>query len=544
MHKLFSLTSAKFKRAICLFLVMANIFCSYGVLLAEEIGDTSETTLTEETSQETEGSENPAAADTGVQPSVTPVPTPTAIPGAGNPDEDITPSGKTVLNSFGSGYTVNVSYGPETGIPADAELVVTEIPAGDVYDEYIDKASGVLDIDNVSYARLFDISLISNGVEIEPAAGTSVAVRIVLNDAKDRNLNVVHMPEGSDAEVVDASCSKSGMGTELAFNADGFSAYAIVEGPESGVAGWSKLDSFDALDANASSGIVIGHGHGFYFTNTEYYPESGRTGVKKTKPESSVPVEGVAVNYFFEKVPGTNNQYYIYCEDPDGNIKYLRRENKSLKLVDSSQRTAFTAAYSGGKWTFVSGGYYINEQGKAAGNGFCTYNANDDGSKLDLWVKKSDVEDPYELNGKSYGLMFYNSGTAGKALMSDSEVSGTGSLDAMSMTVMAKKTDHGDKLFVSSDSDVSMWTFTWVSGEDYYLTTTVDGQTKYLSVTASGLTIVDTPATVSITAGSGENAGKIRITGNGSAVYYSGDVGTGFTSTGLMKNSWLNLVEM
>jgi hypothetical protein len=230
MHKLFSLTSAKFKRAICLFLVMANIFCSYGVLLAEEIGDTSETTLTEETSQETEGSENPAAADTGVQPSVTPVPTPTAIPDVSG-SADNRPSGVTIRTSLGSGYKVTVSYGPETGIPSDAELVVSEIPSGDVYDEYIDMASDALNINSVNYARLFDICLIKDGVEIEPAEGTSVSVKIVLTDANNRNLSVVHLPDDSDAQVVDASCSNVGVNTELTFDAEGFSAYAIVEGP-------------------------------------------------------------------------------------------------------------------------------------------------------------------------------------------------------------------------------------------------------------------------------------------------------------------------
>ncbi|MBR2284319.1 MAG: RICIN domain-containing protein [Ruminococcus sp.] len=79
--------------------------------------------------------------------------------------------------------------------------------------------------------------------------------------------------------------------------------------------------------------------------------------------------------------------------------------------------------------------------------------------------------------------------------------------------------------YAVADPDISQWTFTWIEGNDYYITSQVDGVTKYLSiyndsVTVNGSTgarveLLDEPDEYSVITvqnnGTGNNAGKLRL---------------------------------
>ena len=142
---------------------------------------------------------------------------------------------KYVLASDGHKYRITATYGPETGIPGDADLEVEEIlSTSKEYAEYVSKTENALGMeeDSAEYIRLFDISIVDKNnpkIKYQPKKGTAVDVRIELDDSSSKDLNVVHFAdENSAGDVVDSS--KDGKAIE--FEASGFSVYAVIGGPE------------------------------------------------------------------------------------------------------------------------------------------------------------------------------------------------------------------------------------------------------------------------------------------------------------------------
>ena len=242
-----------------------------------ETAATSESTA--ESSEATEPSESSETSVTESSASETADPTPTAAP-----SETLT---KKVLDSTGKSYTVTASYGSETGIPFDAELEVKEITSGKDYNDYYDKTLEVLGDQKVEYVRIFDISIVKNGVEFEPAEGTTVNVKIQLDDKLTEDVSVVHIDDDKTAEVVETSSVKNADGTQIVFEADGFSAYAIVQGPSSTQiqTGWRRINTLDELAAHADEVYFGNPDDGYYLMDSMYKVNnsSSRTGILKTK---------------------------------------------------------------------------------------------------------------------------------------------------------------------------------------------------------------------------------------------------------------------
>ncbi len=138
---------------------------------------------------------------------------------------------KTMTDSSGNKYTFYATCAADSGIPSDAELDVKEIPAGDEYDAYLADTQAALESDAIGYAHFFDISIVKDGVELQPEDGSKVNMQIILEDADTEDLNVVHFPEApgnGSAEVVENTTSSEGESTVVGFDAEGFSVYGIV----------------------------------------------------------------------------------------------------------------------------------------------------------------------------------------------------------------------------------------------------------------------------------------------------------------------------
>ncbi len=137
----------------------------------------------------------------------------------------------TAIGSFGgtrtltvetNGCRISLSYGPDAEIPAGTELKAQEIPADTPeYEEYAGQAAGRISEEQeigehkkarVSYARFFDIRLIHEGNEIEPAA--PVEVRIEIPDPVEEDLQAVHFSE-EKVEVLEAEVNTSPEGMPL-----------------------------------------------------------------------------------------------------------------------------------------------------------------------------------------------------------------------------------------------------------------------------------------------------------------------------------------
>ncbi len=133
------------------------------------------------------------------------------------------------------------------------------------------------------------------------------------------------------------------------------------------------------------------------------------------------------------------------------------------------------------------------------------------GSRMQFWYYTNSSTDPYGLDGKSYGLLRYNSndldnyhGVAVSATPKGNALAGE------TIGVMVKKDDKSAKVFVPRESDIINWTFKWKGDNTYSISADVSGTTKYLNVTASGVALVDDEVSVRVVVEPG-SGGRILI---------------------------------
>ena len=138
---------------------------------------------------------------------------------------------RTMKDSSGNNYTFTATYDSNSGLPSDAELLVEEITSGEELDAYLTETQTTLESETISYAHFFDISIVKDGVELQPQDGSKVNMQILLEDAQTEDLNVVHFtdtPGNGSAEVVENITSSEGDTTIVEFDAEGFSVYGVV----------------------------------------------------------------------------------------------------------------------------------------------------------------------------------------------------------------------------------------------------------------------------------------------------------------------------
>lgn len=455
----------------------------------------------------------------------------------------------TILTADGSTYEITVTFDPEAGVGSDASLQVRELTQEDgEYDSLVEQTASMIDSarSDLSYIKLLDIGIVDeNGQKIVPGSPVDVQIKLLDREELGENTKIVHFAEDAkgnvtEPEVLDGTIE----GDTVSFETTGFSAYAIVDGPRPVPVGWHKIGSIEELIERGSNGLYIGHTSGYFFRNT-IDPKDNRRGITKTKPpQGSPPPE--AVKYYFEQVEGSSDKVYAYCYADDGVTKQYvyNNNNNSLYFTDEEHKTAFTVSLNGSGFQFNNGAWYWNMQGGANGSRFCSWNsAGDANNYMNLWYSSDIPEDPYDLNGTSYGLMNWNGGVAGKALMG----SETGSnLVAKSLTTMSTTNDK-KHLFVPNDSEISMWTFQWAEEDKYYLTTVVDGSTKYLRMDGDGLSLVseqDESCKIQVVPGTGTRLGQLCLKSGSTTLTYSGSIEEGFTVNGSAGSEWLYLVDL
>ena len=452
----------------------------------------------------------------------------------------------TIEASDGNSYLISVTFTENAVLPDDAKLRVLEL-TGETYEDYLGRTAVSLDAGGFAFARIFDISIVDgNGTEIQPGDSVKVGVELLDHDHDDSGFSVVHFAgEDETAEIVDAEMVEGA----LNFMADSFSAYAIVQGPSAIPVGWQQISSISELTELASAGLYIGTTSGYYLTDETALgsQDKNTTGIVKTKPAQNYPADA-AVRYYFEAAENTNNQFYIYCLKEE--VPYYIRNTGDANVYltnDESQRTAFTILLDNNKrFRFQNGDRYLNMWNGANANHIAAWNNPTDGNNyFYIWHYLNLDTDPYDLSGKTYGLMYWNDSIYGKAMMASS--GRNNNLQAMELIVLSEKTDNTDKLFVPNDSDISMWTFEWISDDQYYLKSSVNGSEKYLSIGNNGaLALVDSPTAscrIQVIPGTGTSAGKISLKASGKTLTYSGELENGFKTGGAAGTEWLYLVE-
>ena len=468
---------------------------------------------------------------------------------------------KNVLASDGHNYHITVTCDPDAGIPEDADLAVSEIlDESEQYEKFVSKTEHALGMEEGSadYIRLFDIKIVDKDdpeTKYQPKKGTTVDVRVELTDSSGDDLNVVHFADENDSG---SEVSAETDGKVVSFEASGFSVYAIVPGPPS-VTTYTKVKSLNDL-TSITSGFYIGHTSGYYLKKTTT-TKSGRTYIQKTGQKDTPNVTNnanTAVRYYFEHAP--EDKYYIYCFNNDSVKQYVSNGgNNSLSLTtDDNAKTAFTVEVNSfGVFTIHNGDWYWTMAGGSGGNGFASVQSSSDGNNsLYIWKDKIQGEDPYDLDGMTYGLMTWTGGRTAKALMAnvnngkdENDQPYQGCLEAKFLTVMAHEDDAGNKLYVPNNTadTVTHWTFE-VQDKDGHIYYLKADNGKYLKITSSGLELVDEPdasCKIKVTAGTGKNKGKISLKSVGSgnkALTYSGKYAQGYNTSGVTGSEWLYLV--
>lgn len=316
---------------------------------------------------------------------------------------------------------------------------------------------------------------------------------------------------------------------KISFPATGFSIYAIVDVP-SPLSAVQVANRDELRNAGEDEGFVLFYGANSYFT-------SGLN--SKNCLIETTDIDQAAVWHF--EPTGDDNEYRIYTY-VNGEKKYIEtKSGNEIKLGDTGDVIEITNANKGLYLKKKNEGRWLQHSNGGGGIRYYTDNNNATNSIIKMYYADSvnPPDDYCHLNGKTFGIMNYPGGTAGNALMADGE----GHTVAMNSLVV--RTDTGrNSLYVAEDSDISMWSFHSVSGNDYLLSTTVDGETKYLKMDNGGITLVDSESQASVLTVSTNDQNRLMLScGGRSLSFENGAFTTSPTNTG-NAGQWMNLVEL
>ncbi len=140
------------------------------------------------------------------------------------------------LEYTGEDYKVTAHVPKDANLPEGVEMKVREL-SGDEYDEKLAEAKEAMKVDDVTFARFFDISFFADGTELEPEA--PVQIEITYQDEKalenvdettDSVTGVVHFAD-KGTEVLDTETAQNDDGeTTFTFTQDSFSVTGTVVG--------------------------------------------------------------------------------------------------------------------------------------------------------------------------------------------------------------------------------------------------------------------------------------------------------------------------
>ncbi len=447
-----------------------------------------------------------------------------------------------VITADGSGYLITVTYKSDADIPEDAELEAAEIVDPEEYETYLSRTAETLgqETDALSYARFFDIKIIKDNETIQPKEGSVVGVSIELNDAAGENLSVVHF--GEEPEVLDSTTEEN----SVVFETTGFSVYAIVDAPEPAKVEIRTVMGTDELVDNEPEPFYLSYNGLKNYTTNDLNGNSAFIETNKSEE---------ADEWYFESAG--DGSFYIYTMI-DGTKQYMFNQSNNLVSLSNTNKTAFEisqAQAAEGKFYLKIKGQdkWLQHSGSGGGMRFWTDNNNAANSQITIsYADSYEVkDDPYKLNGKTYGIAFHNDTATAAAMMADTvTVGSTNELSAVDMLMRPDVLDNEGILLVAEGSDIQEWTFESRGEDYYYLKTTVNGAAKYLTVNGKNITLSDTPdpeySVIKAVPGTGANSGKWHFTVNGYNVSadLSGTSARGFAGANNSNAStWLNLVE-
>ena len=431
-----------------------------------------------------------------------------------------------VISAAGETYLVTVTYDEAALIPEGAELSVSELTDIDLY---LEEAAALLNQGELEQARFFDISILAEGRPVQPAA--PVQVELTLEDLEGERAAALHF--GDRAELLESE----GAGESVSFETTGFSVYGIVTAGTPATA-----DDVSRLNG-ATFCMSIDRDEGrYYFKDVLNGSFIARTSV------SDIDSAGL---YTFEQAAGTEDQFRI-STGAEGEQRWLVMRNGSFSFTDdAASATVFTVEQHTNPGSFYI--YAVGSGNKkyawtVSGSGFNgKTNARRDDNKVVL--TEAPGRDPYGLDGQSFGIVNNKNTVSGTALLA---AANGDRLRGLVMPVRTEPIKRTENVFVAQGSDITMWNFSCLGGDRYYITAEVDNELKYLSISDGAVSLkdaaeADASCIITVEAGAGVYSGKYKFSCGGRAL--AQDNGSfksiaDLTTNAKNANVWMNLAEL
>lgn len=466
-------------------------------------------------------------------------------------------------------YTkVTVVLPDDTSVPCDALLTVTKLTEDDNnYLELYEKAKEAVD-GEVSSIFLYDVSFYYNDdyLPVDDRASVSIEFKDNIIESTDGNITVLHYQGEMDPvilDLVESNSNEENVITDISFDTQGFSIFAVVSITDNPVYGNIDIDNVEiannsfyiiSAQSNASTYYELG-----YKTSTNTMSGKSFYGLKMESSLNTLwafePAEGETNKFYLSTATGAT-KYYIkageYCDNAAASVAVTTDESEktlfTLTRENMTDKTVFLSFVANGKT------YYLNTFGGVGHNTFGGYFDSDGGSKMYLLGQQG--ETIKTLDGKKFAIV---NGTANRQL---STIVGTAnSYNGLVGTSVSISERDGVK-YVSGDA--VLWQFHAVDAENgiYKISTTVESETKYLRLleyrsggegSATLTTNLDDATAVTVEKTGTDNKVFIRYESNtylncdnGTNVFWSGAGKTGdyskhylceeLSSSGLMYN--------
>lgn len=138
---------------------------------------------------------------------------------------------RTMEDASGNKFTFSATCSSESGIPADAELLVEEITSNQELNQYISDAKVLLSSETLGYAHFFRFKAVKDGTVYPISNDATINIQMTVEDALTDDLQVVLLPsssENSEAQILESVLANEGSKKLISFEAKEFSVYGLV----------------------------------------------------------------------------------------------------------------------------------------------------------------------------------------------------------------------------------------------------------------------------------------------------------------------------
>ena len=483
------------------------------------------------------------------------------------------------LTYEGDGYSVTVDD-TSSVLPDDTSVSVEEITSetdAEQFDELYRQAEAAIADEageagsktTIDFVRFYDISLAADGTEIEPERSVSVIIEYEKKLSRElsvddpQNVRIVHYkkdPETGEVETELLDSDEIGLAVETendrmsaaSFEAESFSVYGIVKTSEEPVQYGETASDLSALTSTeAESGFYLsvtqGTSSNNYFTSN-VIESNNRWVLEETQDKTQGAI------WFFEPVEGTENQFRIYTK-VDGANKYIKQKivgnNRNfIELAEEGDAFEISLAAEG-KFVFKLASENLWLQHSGSGKGIRLFNKNENAGNSNITLTfvshvEPEDDDPYSLDGNSYGIAYNDETITAAALIGEAATAQR--LKGEELLIREDVLEHKGVLLVSSESDITEWTFENIEEDKYYIKAETDDGPKYLTIDGDNLTLEDSPdpvkSLIKATPGTGKYAGKWKFSSGGRMLMFAGSAANGFGATNKADAKvWFNLLE-